>query len=221
MARKLMRRSLNTIATPDDPLTIGPENSGCLLTLEQFASAEETPGYVYELIDGVLIVSPNPSPWHDTWVRIVHHALSMFASQHLALANHVSQQADVVIPGRPGPTRPQPDVAVFRDFPRPPPADWAEVCPVVVVEVVSPRRERKDTTRNRQLYWMAGGIEEYWIITPTPTPERPTLIALTRKAGVPEWVETEIPFGKTHRCRALPGFSLNLRRSERSWIERE
>lgn len=73
------------------------------------------------------------------------------------------------------------------------------------------RRARKDTTRNRQLYWFAGGIAEYWIIDTRPDPAQPTLIALARAAGRPEWEERRIGFGETCRAASFEGLSINLK----------
>lgn len=194
-------------------MTIGPEDHGRLLTLAEYHGAREEPGYIYEIIDGVLIVSPNPLPEHDKWVRIVTKELEAYAEQHTQHLNYVSGAAEVAIPGRPGPTRPQPDVAAYADFPDATPADWSDVCPIIVVEVISGRRAAKDTMRNRYLYWMAGGIAEYWIIDPGKHPEKPTLVALVRKPGQNDWIENEIPFGKSHRSPALPRFTINLKRA--------
>jgi len=213
----IMLRSLHTLPTTADECVIGPSDHGRILTLEEYTRARETPGYAYEIIDGVLNVSPNPSPSHDFWVGIVQQALSTYAAAHPSIANYVSQRCEVVVSGRPGPTRPQPDLGVYCGFTDPAPSDWAHVCPKVVVEVVSPRRERKDTMRNQHLYWAAGGVEEYWIVDPSADPAAPNLIALVRKPGEPEWIGNEVPFGKAHRSRALPGFSLNLKRLRREW----
>jgi len=185
------------------------------MTLEEFERAREEPGYVFELIDGVLIVSPSPKPSHDWWVNFVGDELKAYAARFPRQINYVTERCEVVIPARPGPTRPQPDVAAYRDFPDPPPDDWDDACPLIVVEVISERREQKDVTRNRHLYWMAGGIAEYWIIDPRQDVRRPTLMALVRRSGTPRWQERLIPFGKSHRGPTLPRFSLNLRRAKR------
>jgi len=196
---------------PRRPL-FGPMDSGRLVTLEDYERAEYESGYVYEIIDGVLIVSPNPIPTHDFWVTVIRNALEAFRRDHPLYVNHVSERSDVVIPGRPGATRPQPDIAVFRDFPRRADLRWEDVCPIVVVEVISGRRDYKDTVRNRNLYWMAGGIVEYWIVDPREEAFEPTMTCLFRKAGATEWEESEVPFGKSYKCRALPKFSINLKR---------
>lgn len=194
---------------------LGPADAGRLLTQEQYDDAEYESGYVYEIVDGFLIVSPHPIPWHDVWVQVLQRALGDYSRRFPSRVNYVSTHSDVVIGGRPGPTRPQPDVAAYRAFPSPPPARWDDVCPLVVCEVISERRAHKDSNRNRHLYWLAGGIAEYWIVDPREDWVRPALIVLCRVPGEPNWQEAVIRFGQTFRSTALPRFSLNLKRSSR------
>ncbi len=210
----MIRRLETTRKTSRRP-AIGPEDSGRLMTLEDFERARGQPGHVYELIDGVLIVSPIPMPPHEHWVRFIRGELEAYASRHPKSVKCVVDDSEVIVTGRPGPTRPQPDIAAFRDYPDPFPARWDDVCPIVVAEVISPRREKKDTVRNRHLYWMAGGIAEYWIIDPRQDERRPTLIALVRRPGATGWDETVVPFGKSYRSTVLTGFTLNLSKPRR------
>lgn len=190
--------------------TIGPRDAGRLMSLEQFERCRETPGFIYELIDGVMNVSPNPVPLHEYWVSCLARQLNDFSNRNPKQVNFVATGSETIIPFRPGPTRPQPDVAAYRDFPYPPPARWDFVCPLIVAEVISPRREAKDATRNAQLYWLAESIAEYWIIDPQADWMRPTLIALSRRPRARFWREQRLPFGRSYRSPTLPGFTLNL-----------
>lgn len=194
---------------------LGPADHGRVMSLEQCLRLRETPGYVYELIDGALVVSPSPKPRHDYWVEFVRAALQDYATKHPQRAYKLSERCDVVVPDRPGETRPQPDLAAYRDYPDPPPEDWKDVAPIVVVEVISARREKKDTIRNRHLYWSAKAIREYWIIDPSSDALAPTLIALKRQRDAQDWVEQVVPFGKSFKSTALPRFTLNLKRRKR------
>lgn len=194
-----------------DELTIGPMDSGRLITLEDFQRARGEDGYIYEIIDGVLIVSPNPAPGHGYWVSYIRRALESFVDKHPMTANWVSDDCEVQIQFRPGATRPQPDITVYRDFPRPYPRHWDDVCPILVVEVISDRRGYKDCVRNRQLYWTAGGIVEYWIVDPREDAMKPSVTQLIKKPGAKEWDETVIPFGKALKSFALGKFSINLK----------
>ncbi|MCG3127519.1 MAG: hypothetical protein CHACPFDD_02379 [Phycisphaerae bacterium] len=186
-----------------------------MITFREYDAARYEEGSVYEIIDGVLIVSPNPAPWHDHWVTWVYERLEAYSKKHSERINRVSQACEIYIPSRIGPTRPQPDVAAYRNYPKAPPKRWDDVCPLVVVEVVSARRALKDVQRNRELYWMASGIGEYWIVNPLDAWERPALIALCRSPDAVDWRETRISYGQTYRTPTLPGFSLNLKRQVR------
>jgi len=181
------------------------------MSLDSFNRCREADGYIYELIDGVLCVSPIPDPLHDFWTTRVRDALQAYAANHPRHLNYIPAECEVVIPGRPGATRPIPDVAGYRSFPETLPRRWDAVCPIVVVEVISARRSTKDTIRNRHLYVLASGIREYWIIQPDAEERCADLTALSRGTGRSKWRETTVPFGETYTTRNLPQFRLNLK----------
>src|SRR6185369_10698343 len=143
---------------------IGPADHGRVMSLSSFQRSKETDGFIYELIDGVLCVSPIPDPSHDFWTTRIRNALLAYSEKHSKYLNYIPAECEVVIPGRVGPTRPVPDVAGYRAFPDTLPLRWDAVCPHVVVEVISARRSSKDAVRNRHLYARASGIREYWIV---------------------------------------------------------
>ena len=144
----------------------------------------------------------------------IFNLLRNYAASHSGHIDFVATDAEVVIPGRPGPTRPRPDLAAYKDFPRQAVLKrqvmWDDLCPVLVVEIISPRRAEKDTNRNRQLYWMAGGIAEYWIIDPRKDAFRPIMTALRRESGQPDWHEFEIAPGERYTTELLPGLEFHL-----------
>jgi Uma2 family endonuclease len=194
-------------------LLLGPQDEGRVLTERQYLRCIDAPGYVSEIFDGVLHVSPVPLPTHDFWQTAIYDLLSDLARRQPGVINKVTHDNDVVIAGRPGVTRPRPDVSAYRNFPRLEELarrdDWSFYCPIVVVQIISKRRRRKDIERNRVLYWAAGGIAEYWIIDPSRDPRRPTLTVLTREAGRTTWIERKVAFGET--SAALGGLEINLR----------
>lgn len=212
-----MIRRLIESEIPRRTRTVGPTDHGRSMTMQLWQRCREEPGYVYEIIDGALVVSPSPLPPHDYWVQIILDHLRRYSAAHPAGLNWITERCDVVVPGRSGETRPQPDIAAFRDYPTPPPARWDDVCPHLVVEVISARRSEKDTKRNRHLYWLAEGIAEYWIVDPREDDQRPTLITCVRRRGSAEWAESVTPFGKTFKSPTLRGLSVILgRRARRS-----
>lgn len=198
------------------PRPLGPRDEGLILTESQYLRCTDAPGYVSEIFDGAVHVSPSPKPSHDVWQMLIYDHLRAFVRKHPHQLNYVNCDNDVVIPVRPGPTRPRPDIAAYRGFSRvqvlrdlP---DWAEFCPLLVVEVISPRRRYKDTKRNRGLYWTAGGIAEYWIIDPRDDPAEPILHAHWREIGQPDWLEEKFEFGGTYESRSIQPLTINLKK---------
>src|SRR5438128_1503890 len=121
-------------------LKIGPADHGRPLAYEDFATADWEGGYQYELIDGKLYVSPLPNLPHNRVGKWLEKKLDRYADEHPQVINYVLAPARVFVPGRPGVTNAEPDLAAYKDFP----VDlgmeevrWQDVSPVLVVEVLS------------------------------------------------------------------------------------
>ena len=56
-----------SVATTTKRRRIGPRDHGRVMTLEEYERCYERDGYVAELIDGALTVSPVPLKPHDIW----------------------------------------------------------------------------------------------------------------------------------------------------------
>lgn len=121
-------------------------------------------GHRYELVDGVLVVTPAPGLSHQTVALRLAAALEAARPSELRV---LTAPFDVVLDSD---TVVQPDVLVARradltarDLPVP---------PLLVVEVLSPSTRRIDLTLKRSRYESAG-VESYWVIDP----DEPTLVA--------------------------------------------
>ena len=120
-------------------------------------------GNRYEIIDGVLYVTPAPSDVH----QLVLGALLVRLRAYLrptSIARVVHSPADIRKPDRQR-NRVQPDVFVIRliDSRRPEyPFELADL--LLVVEVESPSNAAYDHRTKRELY-LANGLE-YWIVNP-------------------------------------------------------
>ena len=122
-------------------------------------------GHRYELIDGVLIVSPAPVPRHQMAVAHVYsalaaatrgtHLVALFAPLDVVLSEDTVVEPDLL-------------VAVRRDLG---PRDL-RVPPLLAVEVRSPSTWRVDRFLKHARY-AAGGITSYWIVDP----EAPSITA--------------------------------------------
>ena len=188
---------------------LGPADHGRPMRREEFERGDYEQGYKYELIDGSLYVSPLPNPPEGLVEDWVTTKLKNYARRRPDVINWVYGKTRVFVPGRPGETIPEPDVAAYRSFPlnrdyreiR-----WERVSPVLVVEVLSRDDPAKDLMRNRGLYLLVSSIKEYWIVDPRADPNRPGL-RVHRRFGR-RWRITDLAFGETYTTPLLPGFKL-------------
>jgi Uma2 family endonuclease len=121
-------------------------------------------GQRYELIDGVLYVTPAPSDVHQLVVSSIRQRLHEYV-RPTALARVLQSPADVRKPDRKR-NRVQPDVFVvrLRDGKRPTyPYDLTDL--MLAVEVESPSNPGLDYQVKRSLY-LRNGIAEYWVVNP-------------------------------------------------------
>jgi Uma2 family endonuclease len=192
-------------------LKIGPVDHGRPLTLEEFTSAEWEDGYQYELIDGNLYVSPQPNLPQGRVDQWIYEKLLRYVHDHPEVLNFAYYKARVFVPGRPGVTNPEPDVAGYRDFPLD--TDfrdlrWQDVSPVLVVEVLSEDDPEKDLIRNVELYFQVPTIKEYWLFDARENPNRPLLQVRCRYGR--RWRLIEVAPGETYTTKLLPGFEMIL-----------
>jgi Uma2 family endonuclease len=114
-------------------------------------------GHRYELIDGVLIVSPGPRLRHQTVVGNLHLLLRagcpsdlqvLFAPFAVALADDTEVQPDLLVAPR----------AQFTEKELPGP-------PLLAIEVLSPSTRRVDLLLKRDRLQSAG-VPSYWLVDP-------------------------------------------------------
>lgn len=132
-------------------------------------------GHRYELIDGVLLVTPAPSPQHQVVLaklfRLVEAAASddlyvLFAPLDVVLADDTVVQPDLLVAPK----------ARFTDRELP-------AAPLLAVEVLSPHTRRIDLGLKR-LRYEAAGCPSYWVVDP----EVPSISAWELRGGTYELV---------------------------------
>ncbi len=128
-------------------------------TLEEFFALPEDNTCRHELLDGVYVVSPNPTLRHQQAVMVLYHRLlpAIVGDPELLL---YPVSGDIVLGPR---TVVGPDLFVI---PRPPTINvhWRDVAlPLLAVEVLSPGSAGRDRGIKRQLYQEAR-VPEYWIV---------------------------------------------------------
>ncbi len=116
-------------------------------------------GNRYEIIDGVLHVTPSPAAGHQ-WVllklydEIAPYARAIGITILLSPADIKYSERTVV----------QPDLFAFSNPSDTAPRTWDDVQPLLLaVEVVSPSTRRRDRGVKRELFH-AEGVPEYWVL---------------------------------------------------------
>ena len=184
---------------------IGPRSAGVAMTPEEFDGLPEerwVEGYRYELINGVLVVSPPPADAEADPNDELGYLLRL----------HRDSQPDgpafETIPERTVPAtsqRRRADRVIWTGLGRNP--DTATDVPSIVIEFVS--RSKRDFQRDYQeklREYMNAGVREYWII------DRFRRVMVAHRRTFEGHEEVVIREGQSYRTDLLPGFELALSR---------
>jgi Uma2 family endonuclease len=194
---------MNVLPQPTT-LTLCFELAGARLTPEEFDAAEESDDqYRYELIHGVLVVTPIPAESEADPNEELGYLLRAYRDQHAQGA-----ALDRTLPERLVRTpagRRRADRVIWAGLGRVP--DPVNDPPTIVVEFVSrARRDRlRDYVAKREEY-LALGVAEYWIIDRF---RRQLTVVVSDPAGPREQIVAE---GEVYATPRLPGFELPLAR---------
>ncbi len=138
-------------------------------------------GKRYEVVDGVLLVTPAPRDLHQRAVIAVIVTLDPYVRSH-RVGEVLTAPADIELDPE---AMVQPDVFVQGFVEGRLSQGWNTGAPLwLVVEVLSPSTARADRTTKRRRYQRAG-IPEYWIVDPDartverwrPGDERPEVLS--------------------------------------------
>ncbi len=183
-------------------LQLGPDANGSLLLPAEFDAAEFEEGWRYELLRGVLIVSPAPSRKERDPNGELEWLLRDYQEHHpqgstldVTLSEETLQT---------GPDRRRADRVIWAGLGRlPGPSDL----PTIVVEFVSAGRSsrRRDYEEKRTEY-LAIGVREYWVI------DRFRRVLTVFSQGSAGFETTTIREHQTYTTPLLPGFELALAR---------
>lgn len=175
-----------------------PEYAGMRMTNEQFLALGETPER-YELINGVVVMSPSPTSKHQRAIRRLlaqlddacdrMPGLEALSEYDISLGPGLILQPDVVVfaPGR------------FSD------AAGHSVVPDLAIEVISPSSRRHDLTIKLQSYDRFG-VGEYWVIDP----DDGSVQCWRRRAPRGAFVSVPVE-GDLLPSSAIPGLVIDLR----------
>lgn len=126
-------------------------------------------GNRYELVDGLLLVSPSPTERHQ---RALVELLLLLKAAAPAGQRVYAAPLDVRFSPR---VQTQPDLLVVEDGP---PRDRLDRLPVLCVELLSPGTRRHDLLIKRRAYEREG-VSSYWLVDPAV----PSLTALELHDG--------------------------------------
>lgn len=181
---------------------------GRRVSAEEYYQLEDD-GCRYELIDGVVCMSPSPNWKHQNVLLEIALQLAIYLKKHPVGA--VLPEIDVRLGTGPrgGDIIYRPDVVFLKSGRLPKGAEIIEIPPDLVVEVASVSTRRYDLETKKADYERMG-ISEYWIVDP----RRETMTFFRLKAG--SYVEVE-PDGDRFASVAVPGFALDLSEIRRSF----
>lgn len=196
------------MATAIEKSTIpyGPPDAGLPLTLDEFDAADFEPGYRYELIHGVLVVTPPPLEEERDANEELGHWLRNYKELHPQ-----GKSLDLTLPEQNVRTIGQNrrcDRVIWAGLGRRPksrgPAARRDP-PTITVEFPSsrPADQRRDYAE-KKLEYRDAGVQEYWIIDRY---RRQMTVYYWRGQ---KWVKRVLREHETYRTPLLPGFELSL-----------
>lgn len=175
--------------------------AGLRMSAEEFFLLPETEAR-YELIDGVVFMSPSPSNRHQRIVLELGRQIGNFLIE--SPIGQVSADVDFELRSD---TVYRPDVFVLSAAKALSCGDRITVAPDLIIEVISPQYRSYDSQTKRTDY-EAAGVGEYWMVDP----EAKTFTFLVLRDG--KYVEVQ-PQGERYASSVLPGFELELDRIRR------
>lgn len=183
------------------PKRVGPRSNGMLMTPEEFDAVEEwEEGYRYELVRGVLIVTPPAGAGERGPNDELGHLIYDYQRHHLhgAVVDDTLPEQEIQLPD----SRRRADRTIWIGLGRQPTPE--KDAPTIAIEFVSEssRDRRRDYEEKRSEY-AAAGVQEYWVI------DRFRRTMTVFRAGGATLVIKE---DDVYRTPLMPGFELPLRR---------
>jgi Uma2 family endonuclease len=180
----------------------GPASAGTLMTPREFDRADFVEGYRYELVHGVLIVSPSPLENERDPNEELGYLLRVYRDSHAegkALDATLSEHTI-----RTKANRRRADRVIWAGLGRLP---RRKDTPTIIVEFVSAgKRERTRDYEEKRDEYLEMGVKEYWIFDRF----RRTLTVYAMREGKAR--KQVIREKQTYTTELLPGFELPLAR---------
>ena len=192
-----------------------PQYVGLRMTAADYAALPDD-DFKYELIDGVVVMSPSPTFGHQDIAGEIESQIRAFLRRHPI--GRVVRETDVTL----DPIRVYRPDLVFLSNERVPRRDERiRAIPNVIVEVLSPASRAMDLSTKRDDYERFG-VSEYWIVDPDAgtltflrLPEASEVKSLRTRVAkgarpVKGRYQTVNVKGGKFRSAAIPGFTLDI-----------
>jgi Uma2 family endonuclease len=189
-----------TVASKVRRLRLGPRSAGMLLTAKEFDRARGEKGWRYELINGVLVVSPTPSRKERTPNDRLGQWLWNYRDQHPQGSSLDSTVPEEEIQTKEN--RRRMDRAIWAGLGRLPEQGEA---PTIVVEFVSQGKVNQDRDYvAKRAEYREIGVKAYWVV------DRFRRSLTVYAFGGEKDEEHLIPEGQKYAPPQLPGFELDV-----------
>src|SRR5439155_15693987 len=144
-------------------LTVGPQDNGRHMSLEDFDVAEAQEGYNYELSRGVVVVIDIPNRQHLAQMMAVNRQVYAYDLQDPGKIDTIARGSECKLLIADFESERHPDLVIYKS--RMPLGSniWSTWIPDIVIEVVSAESQHRDYVEKREEYWKFG-VREYWII---------------------------------------------------------
>ncbi|QDT36626.1 Uma2 family endonuclease [Stratiformator vulcanicus] len=177
-----------------------PSHNGMLMTPDEFDVIDDAErGYRYELIHGVLVVSPPAGPFHRRTGDKLGYLLRSYMEGHPqgGCIDDTLPENSVIV----GEDRRVCDRAIWVGLGREP--DVFRDIPTIAIEIVSESaRDRRRDYVDKAREYPAAGVKEYWIIDRFARE-----LTIVLQGGTTQ----TLPESQPYQSPLLPGFELDLR----------
>ena len=128
------------------------------MTMDTFNKLEQQDHLTYELIDGIVLMSPRPNIDHQRIQSVLLYKIAAFLDGnqcHVISETEIELEEQVVVP----------DLFVYCDDISKYEQRYKGV-PLIVIEILSKSTAFTDLNRKNHLYQRLG-VREYWVVSPT------------------------------------------------------
>jgi Uma2 family endonuclease len=184
---------VQAVTTKPEPV---PQYAGLRLSADEYLALPDD-GFKYQVINGVVVMSPSPTPRHQSLLMTISAQIFAYLGKHQVA--RVFPDIDV----RFGPDLVyRPDIVVVLNEHLPKPLRRIDVVPDLIVEILSPGSEAMDQRTKRADYERLG-VREYWIVS---LDEPVTVRVLRLENGR----YSEAPAAPAPASAVLQGFTLDM-----------